>query len=161
VFLEILPSPAQVILFPCKTHYGHNHCRPPRFKDKRKRPWTETQCEWEVYRARLLSLRAKEPPLKFSSEVKKTLGVDMEDFARHRYKALDDLLDGIFCAYLAYYFWCWGRENGCVSLPRCPLPGCRLNSEAAPIAGAIDTALLSRVRVNLAGRGRTHTGGTK
>jgi predicted RNase H-like nuclease len=66
----------------------------------------------------------------------------MEDCARHRYKALDDLLDGIFCAYLAYYFWYWGSENclvigdlenGYVSLPRCPLPACQLNLEAAPI----------------------------
>jgi len=140
VFLEIFPSPAQVILFPCMSHYGHTHCRPPRFKDKRKRPWLETQCEWEMYRARLLSLRGKEPPLKLSVDVKKALSIDIEECARGRYKALDDLLDGIFCAYLAYYFWYWGEERcwvvgdletGYVTLPRCVFQGCRLHSVPA------------------------------
>jgi predicted RNase H-like nuclease len=29
-FIEVFPSPAQVILFPCITHNGHTHCRPLR-----------------------------------------------------------------------------------------------------------------------------------
>jgi predicted RNase H-like nuclease len=140
VFLEVFPSPAQVILFPCVMHSGHTHCRPPRYKDKPGRTWVETQCEWEVYRARLLSLRAKEPSLKFPSEMKKALSVDIEDCVRGRYKALDDLLDGVFCAYLAYYFWYWGDErcwvvgdmnDGYVALPRCDLPNCQLRKAAA------------------------------
>jgi len=43
-----------------------------------------------------------------------------------KYKAFDDLLDGIFCAYLAYHFWQTGEE-GCwvVETPR-PVPSpCR------------------------------------
>lgn len=137
VFVEVFPSPAQVILFPCMMHSGHTHCRPPRYKDKPGRTWVETQCEWEMYRARLLSLRAKEPPLKFSPEVKETLNLDSEECTRGRYKQFDDLLDGIFCAYLAYYFWYWGAEwswvvgdmnSGYVALPRCALPKCRLAS---------------------------------
>src|ERR1700676_5304566 len=47
VFLEVFPSPAQVILFPWTNHDGHGHCRPPRYKHKRKRSWIEIQCEWE------------------------------------------------------------------------------------------------------------------
>jgi predicted RNase H-like nuclease len=96
----------------------------------------ETQCEWEIYRARLLSLRAKVPLLEFSQEMKSLLNVDSEGLTGVRYKILDDLLDGIFCAYLAYYFWYWGDErswvvgdlnNGYVSIPRCGLPSCQLN----------------------------------
>ncbi len=136
VFLEVFPSPAQVILFPWANHNGHGHCRPPRYKHKPKRSWAETQCEWEIYRARLLSLRAKEPSLKFSTEVKSLLNVDSEGLAGVRYKILDDLLDGIFCAYLGYYFWNWGSERcwvvggmdaGYVTLPRCALADCELS----------------------------------
>jgi predicted RNase H-like nuclease len=135
VFLEVFPSPAQVILFPGITHADHCHYRPPRYKFKRGRSWAETQCEWEIYRARLLSLRAKKPPITFSADVKKSLHVDIEDYRGSRYKALDDLLDGIFCAYLAYYFWHWGDEGCCVvgntesgyvALPHCQLPNCQL-----------------------------------
>ncbi len=55
-----------------------------------------------------------------------------------RYKILDDLLDGIFCAYLAYYFWYWGHEGcrvvgdmetGYVTLPRCQLRDCPLTAK--------------------------------
>ena len=136
VFLEVFPSPAQVILFPGMTHSDHGHYRPPRYKFKTGRSWAETQCEWETYRARLLSLRAKEPVLKFSSAVKKAISPDVENCKGVRYKALDDLLDGIFCAYLGYYFWYWGADHysvvgdtntGYVALPRCPLPQCSIN----------------------------------
>jgi predicted RNase H-like nuclease len=135
VFLEVFPSPAQVILFPWAHHNGHGHCRPPRYEYKPKRSWAEIQCEWDIYRARLLSLRAKEPPLKFSKEAKSLLNVDSQGLTGVRYKILDDLLDRIFCAYLAYYFWFWGSERcwmvgdmntGYVALPRCTLPGCEL-----------------------------------
>ncbi len=125
-------SPAQVILFPCMTHSGHIHCRPPRYKHKPTRTWVETQGEWEMYRARLLSLRAKEPALKFSREVKKRLNADVEEYTGVRYKAFDDLLDGIFCAYLAYYFWYWRHEHcwvvGNMETGYVTLPGCRLHS---------------------------------
>jgi predicted RNase H-like nuclease len=135
IFLEVFPSPAQVILFSCLTHNSHTHCRPLRYKHKPKRSWVETQCEWEMYRARLLSLRAKEPALQFSAEVKKAITAEVEDYTGTRYKTLDDLLDGIFCAYLAYYFWHWGEEecwvvgdmeSGYVTLPRCQIPNCPL-----------------------------------
>ncbi len=140
VFLEVLPAPAQVILFPCLTHNGHSHCCPPRFKYKHGRSWANVQCEWEIYRARLLSLRGKGPARKFSPEMKRALGVDIEDCTGARYKSFDDLLDGIFCAYLAYYLWHRGEEDcsvvgdpdsGCITLPRCALPNCELNTTPA------------------------------
>jgi predicted RNase H-like nuclease len=76
IFLEVFPSPAQVILFPCVTQRGHTHCRPLRYKHKPGRSWVEVQCEWDMYRARLRSLQTKEPALKFSDEVNKALSVD-------------------------------------------------------------------------------------
>lgn len=136
VFLEVFPSPAQVILFPCLTHSGHTHCRPPRYKHKPGRSWVEVQCEWDMYRARVRSLQTKDPALEFSPEVSKVLSIDVSELTRVRYKILDDLVDGIFCAYLAYYFWYWGHErrwivgdmnDGYVMLPRCNLPNCQLN----------------------------------
>jgi predicted RNase H-like nuclease len=68
--------------------------------------------------------------------VKKLLSVDSDGLTGVRYKILDDLLDGIFCAYLAYYFWYWGDErswvvgdmsDGDVTIPHCNLPRCQLN----------------------------------
>jgi predicted RNase H-like nuclease len=135
VFLEVFPSPAQVILFPCITHSGHTHCRPLRYKHKPGRSWLEVQCEWDIYRARLRSLQRKEPALKFSPEVSKALTIDLLELTGVRYKILDDLADGICCAYLAYYFWYWGDErrwiigdmnDGYVALPRCELPSCQI-----------------------------------
>ena len=90
-----------------------------------------------MYRARLRSLQTKEPALKYSLEVKKSVRIDVSELTGVRYKALDDLLDGIFCAYLAYYFWHWGAErswvvgdteNGYVVLPRCKLTNCKLDA---------------------------------
>jgi predicted RNase H-like nuclease len=52
-----------------------------------------------------------------------------------KYKGFDDLLDGMFCAYLAYYFWQPGKEGcrvvgdpatGSVTLPKCTLSDCPL-----------------------------------
>src|SRR6266481_2878285 len=48
--------------------------------------------------------------------------------------------DGILCAYLAYYYWCWGEEGswvvgdmatGYVTLPRCRLKNCAIAAPAS------------------------------
>jgi predicted RNase H-like nuclease len=141
-FLEVFPSPAQVILFPCITHTSHTHCRPLRYKHKPGRSWVEVQCEWDMYRARLRSLQTREPALKFSNEISNALSVDVSALTGVRYKTLDDLADGIFCAYLAYYFWYWGPEgcwivgdlySGYVALPRCNLSNCALPSRTSAV----------------------------
>jgi predicted RNase H-like nuclease len=137
-FLEVFPSPAQVILFPCRTHNGHRHCRPLRYKHKAGRSRLESRCECDIYRAKLRSLQTLEPAMKYSPDVQRALNVDMSSLVGARYKALDDMLDGIFCAYLAYYFWYWGEErcwvigdtgNGYVTLPSCNLPNCELSRD--------------------------------
>ncbi len=67
--------------------------------------------------------------------MKKAITTEVEDYTGTSYKTLDDLLDGIFCAYLAYFFWHWGDEgcwvvgdtaSGYVTLPRCQLRNCPL-----------------------------------
>jgi predicted RNase H-like nuclease len=132
-FFEVFPAPALVILFPCQLHATHTHCRPPRYKHKSRRSWPELCSEWEIYRARLRSLECREPALKFSPDVKRLLGADITDYRGATYKYFDDLLDGILCAYLGYYFWYWGEEgswilgdseSGYIVLPKCPLKGC-------------------------------------
>jgi predicted RNase H-like nuclease len=94
-----------------------------------------------MYRARLRSLQTKEPGLRFSDSVIKALSVDVSALTGVRYKVLDDLVDGIFCAYLAYSFWYQGEEGqgvvgdpdaGYVVLPRCKLPHCGLNPDLPP-----------------------------
>jgi predicted RNase H-like nuclease len=135
VFLEVFPAPSLVVLFPCHLHTEHTHCRPPRYKYKSGRHWPEVHSEWEIYRARLRSLECREPVLRFSADVRNQTSVDITKFKGVRYKAFDDLLDGILCAYLAYYFWHWG-EDGCrvvgepatgsVTLPKCRLDDCLL-----------------------------------
>jgi predicted RNase H-like nuclease len=83
--------------------------------------------EWEKYRACLRSLECREPALKFSNDVRQQIGIDITEYRGVRYKYFDDLLDGILCAYLAYYYWYWGEENCwvagdlqsvCVTLPK-------------------------------------------
>ena len=82
-------------------------------------------------------------PANFTASSKQ-IGIDITEFKGGRYKQFDDLLDGIFCAYLAYYFWYWGNEGcwvlgdletGCVTLPKCHLPNCPLKVRAPLSAG--------------------------
>ena len=89
----------------------------------------------KTQRARLRSLECREPALTLATEVKSTIGVDITQYKGARYKPFDDLLDGMLCGYLAYYFWYWGGEgyrvlgdmgNGYIVLPRCQVPKCLL-----------------------------------
>src|ERR1700704_6111820 len=70
-FLEVFPSPALVMLFPGSNRKAHLHYRALRYKHKQGRPWAKVHGEWEIYRARLRSLERREPPLKFSDDVRK------------------------------------------------------------------------------------------
>lgn len=135
VFLEVFPSPALVLLFPCRNRKGHTHCRALRYKPKPRRTWAEMHSEWEIYRARLRSLQYAKPALSFSRDVQRAINVDITAHTGGDYKYFDDLLDGIFCAYLAYYFLHFGSgkysvvgdmNTGYVALPQCRLAGCPL-----------------------------------
>jgi predicted RNase H-like nuclease len=140
-FLEVFPSPARVMLFPGQNRRAHIHCRALRYKHKQERAWAEAHSEWEIYRARLRSLECREPALKFSDDVRRQAGIDITEYKGTAYKQFDDLLDGIFCAYLAYYYWYWGEEGcwvvgdletGYVTLPKCRLRNCPCRSTGDP-----------------------------
>ena len=118
-------------------------CRALRYKHKPERAWAEVHSEWEIYRARLRSLECREPALKFSDDVRSQIGIDITGYRGAVYKQFDDLLDGILCAYLAYYYWCWGEEGswvvgematGYVTLPRCRLKNCAIAAPASNLA---------------------------
>jgi len=136
-FIEVFPSPAQVMLFPAQNRLQHIHCCGLPYKAKQGRPWSEVHSQWDIYRARLRSLQYRHPGVKFAPDVNRQIGIDITQFVGAQYKKFDDLLDGIFCAYLAYYFWqmgeeaCWvigDLEHGCVTVPKCALPGCTLTT---------------------------------
>jgi predicted RNase H-like nuclease len=136
--LEVFPSPAMVMLFPGSKRMAHLHCRALRYKHKHGRTWAEVHSEWEMYRAVLRSLERREPALKFSDDVRRKVGIDITEYLGVAYKPFDDLLDGIFCVYLAYYYWYWGEEGcwvvgdlstGYVTLPRCRLKNCEIATE--------------------------------
>ena len=93
-----------------------------------------------------IALECREPALKFSPEVRKQVAIDITEFKGAQYKQLDDLLDGIFCAYLAYCYWYWGNEGcwvigdletGCVTLPKCDLRNCPLQ-QRVPLSASPD-----------------------
>jgi predicted RNase H-like nuclease len=138
-FMEVFPSPALVMLFPAQNRLAHIHCSALRYKYKPSREWAEVHSQWEIYRARLRSLQYGEPPLKLAPEVMEQIGIDIPRYRGSKYKQFDDLLDGIFCAYLAYYFWYWGEQGcwvlgdvttGCVTVPKCRLATCPIESGA-------------------------------
>jgi hypothetical protein len=56
-------------------------------------------------------LRTREPSLKLWPEAKRLINVDADSLTGVRYKALDDLLARIFCAYLGYHFWHWDLKG--------------------------------------------------
>jgi len=99
------------MLFPAINRRGHFHSQGLRYKHKAGRSWVEVHADWEVYRARLRSLDGRKPAMTFSDDVRKQIGTDITQYRGTRYKQWDDLLDGILCAYLAYWFWHWGEEG--------------------------------------------------
>jgi predicted RNase H-like nuclease len=90
---EVFPHPSLVRLFDRSTIF--------KYKKKQSRSWPSVLDEWRDYRAALASLGTADPPLHLPP------GIPLTAQAR-RYKASDDLLDGITCAYVAAFLWRWG-----------------------------------------------------
>src|SRR6266566_653821 len=65
------------------------------------------ELQWFGYQAAIVPLGA---PANFTASSKQ-IGIDITEFKSGRYKQFDDLLDGILCAYLAYYFLVWGKRS--------------------------------------------------
>ncbi len=98
--VEVFPHPAMVELF------GLPHIL--RYK---ARPGRSLQFRWEElhrYRELLKSLRKAEPAMDASSILSSAQPAGRRGRAL---KALEDLLDALFCAYIALHLWYWGREG--------------------------------------------------
>jgi predicted RNase H-like nuclease len=65
----------------------------------------------EELRGRLAGLTKAEPRIVMNDALKALLATDLEKLAGRALKNHEDILDALFCAYLAYYFWYWGWER--------------------------------------------------
>jgi len=62
-------------------------------------------------RTHLSQLRNAEPPLRRSGVLRELLTAELNQLSGRKLKDHEDLLDALFCAYLAYYFWYWRWER--------------------------------------------------
>ena len=92
---EVFPHPAHVRLFDRAAIF--------RYK-KKSRPWPLVLAAWAEYRAALGSLTSADPPLDLGDDIPHSV-------VSRGYKAWDDLLDGVTCAYVAAYLWRWGTAQ--------------------------------------------------
>ena len=92
-FFEVFPHPSMVVLF--------NLDRIIRYKSKPKRDYEFRWKEFKKYQKHLKKLEKAKPslflPKGFYKNVKKLRG--------QKLKKYEDILDAVFCAYIAYYFW--------------------------------------------------------
>lgn len=104
-FFEVYPHPAHVVLFE----------RTRIIKYKKGRVATRRNGLAE-FRQSLETL--KTPPLNENAELRDFVNTSLENLRGQALKQYEDILDAIFCAYLAAYFWVWGHT-------RCEMIGCR------------------------------------
>lgn len=98
--VEVFPHPAMVELF------GLLHIL--RYK---ARPGRSLQFRWKElrrYRELLEGLKEAEPAMDASSILSTA---NPENLRGRTLKALEDLLDALFCAYIALHLWYWGQEG--------------------------------------------------
>lgn len=95
---EVYPHPAMVSLF----HLNRT------LKYKRSRPHQERLRGFHRYKQYLKGLAFSEPRLTLDEEV---VGRDLVSLKGKALETYEDLLDAIFCAYIAYYSWYWGPER--------------------------------------------------
>lgn len=98
-FFEVYPHPSMVVLFNLK--------RILRYKAKPKRDYDFRWKEFKRYQSLLRNLKNLVLPEEIlEKDVKKLRAKALKDY--------EDLLDAIFCAYIAYY--CWVNPNKCAVL---------------------------------------------
>jgi predicted RNase H-like nuclease len=102
IALEVFPHPAHVKLFGLDRIF--------KYKKKGSRSWADVVGEWNRYRAHLTTLRDAVPPLHLAED-RVPLTLAATDMSAKDYKAWDDGLDAITCAYIASYVWHWGLDG--------------------------------------------------
>lgn len=95
--LEVYPHPAMVTLFGLD--------RILRYKSRPGRTYEMRWAEFRRYQMCLRALVDGKPPLLLPAEI---IERQVEGLGGHALKRYEDLLDAVFCAYIALYCWFWG-----------------------------------------------------
>jgi predicted RNase H-like nuclease len=101
-FFECYPHPATIVLF--------NLNRTLKYKRKLRSLENDRFAAYEQLQSLLASLSnaPSEPRLTFPASL---LERDTRQLAGATLKHYEDMLDGILCAYIAFYHWWWGAEK--------------------------------------------------
>ncbi len=102
-FFEVFPHPSMVVIF--------NLDKILKYKAKPKRDYEFRWNEFKKYQIFLKSLKGKNPSLSLPEEITEK---NVKKLRAHALKAYEDILDAIFCAYIAYY--CWFNPENCAAL---------------------------------------------
>ncbi len=97
--IEVYPHPAAITLFGLE--------RTLKYKARRRRSLDFRKVEISRYVALLRGLERASPPL-YAPEI---LSRDIPLLTIKDMKAFEDLLDALFCAYIALYCWTWGPRG--------------------------------------------------
>ncbi|RLE47613.1 MAG: DUF429 domain-containing protein [Candidatus Methanomethylicota archaeon] len=99
-FFEVYPHPSMVVIF--------NLNKVLKYKAKPKRDYKLRWNEFRAYQKHLKNLEKAEPALFLPEEITER---DVKEMKGRALKDYEDLLDAIFCAYIAYY--CWYYPENC------------------------------------------------
>ncbi|MCL5430467.1 MAG: DUF429 domain-containing protein [Candidatus Marsarchaeota archaeon] len=102
-FFEVYPHPSMVVLF------GLNKII--QYKAKPNRDYKFRYNAFKEYQKHLSGLSKAVPKLKIPNDI---VGKSVTDLKAQKLKDYEDMLDSIFCAYIAYY--CWTFPNKCAVL---------------------------------------------
>jgi predicted RNase H-like nuclease len=94
-FFEVYPHPSMVVLFGLD--------RILRYKAKSHRDYEFRWSVFETYQQHLAHLKSAQPALDIPDTV---LKANVRELRGQKLKDYEDDLDGIFCAYIAHYYWC-------------------------------------------------------
>jgi predicted RNase H-like nuclease len=93
-FFEVFPHSAMVVIFKLKEIL--------KYKPKKNRPYNFRWREFETYQSCLKSLENRDPSLNLPNDI---INTNVRALKGKALKQYEDLLDAIFCAYTAYYYW--------------------------------------------------------
>jgi len=93
-FFEVFPHPSMVVVF--------NLNKILKYKAKPKRDYEFRWNEFRLYQKYLKKLEKAKPALSLPEEITEK---DVRELKGKALKDYEDLLDAIFCAYIAYYYW--------------------------------------------------------
>lgn len=99
IVFEVFPHPATVVLFDLR--------KTLKYKPRANRDYNFRWKEFQRFQKNIKNLSKEEPPL----ITPKLLEKDVTELKGKSLKEYEDILDSIICAYVAYYYWYWGKEK--------------------------------------------------